>query len=312
MSRLFDAYVFVDWSAKTGPTRVKPSKDAIWVGELTHGGDGAESYWRTRATATAYVKDLLLSHVWAERRVLVGFDFPYGYPAGLATHLANGDSAPWRSVWNFLGSAIHDDESNRSNRFAVASQINALVGDGPGPFWGSPSSHPIDPCLTPRMKGLFSYPFVTSNGQLSRLRNTERAMSGVQETWKLLGAGSVGSQALLGIPRVLALRDDPALQALSRVWPFDTGFTSQPSRDRGPWVVHAEIWPGIVPSAEIEHEKSTTGAIHDQAQVRLMCRWAASQDETGRLGAWFDASVLPSAPDHSIANEEGWILGCRA
>jgi hypothetical protein len=312
MSRLFDAYIFVDWSAKTGPTRVKPSKDAIWVGELTHGDNGAETYCRTRTEATAYVKELLLGHVNAGRRVLVGFDFPYGYPAGLAAHLATDDSPPWRKVWNFLGSAIHDDESNKSNRFAVASQINTLIGDGPGPFWGCPASHPNDPCLTRRMKDLFSYPFATPDGPLSRLRKTEQAMSGVQEVWKLLGAGSVGSQALLGIPRVLALRDDPAFEDVSQIWPFETGFTPQPSRDRGPWLVHAEIWPGIVPSAEIEHEKDATGAIHDQAQVRLMCRWAAAQDDAGTLGGWFDTSVLPPHADQSIGNEEGWILGCRA
>ena len=312
MSRLFDAYIFVDWSAKTGPTRVKPSRDAIWVGELTRGGDGAETYCRTRAAATAYVKELLLSHVRAERRVLVGFDFPYGYPAGLAAHLANDDSPAWRKVWSFLGSAIQDDESNKSNRFAVASQINALIGDGPGPFWGCPPSQISDAGLTPRMKGLFTYPFATPTGLLGRLRRTEQAMSGGQETWKLLGAGSVGSQALLGIPRVLALRDDPAFKGFSSVWPFETGFTSQPSRDRGPWILHAEIWPGIVADTDIEHEKSLTGTIHDQAQVRLMCRWAESEDDAGRLGSWFDSSVLPSDADHSISEEEGWILGCRA
>ena len=70
--------------------------------------------------------------------------------------------------------------------------------------------------------------------------------------------------------------------------------------------------PGIVPGADIEHEKGKTGAIHDQAQVRLMCRWAASEDDAGRLGSWFDTSVLPPDADHSIGDEEGWILGCRA
>lgn len=309
-SPLFDSYIFVDWSGKNSPSPVKPSKDAIWVGYLTRGSEVAEEYCTTREQATGFVRDLLVGHAQAKRRVLVGFDFPYGYPAGLASHLhVNGDSA-WRAVWSFLGSAIEDDAANKSNRFDVASRMNALVGPGPGPFWGCPPTHGEDPHLTPRKKGVFDFPFPCMGPGLERLRATEKAIAGVQESWKLLGAGSVGSQALLGIPRVLELRDDSRLKHFSHVWPFETGFTSRPSKDHGPWVLHAEIWPGIVDAADVEYEKQATNAIHDQAQVRLMCRWAATADEAGMLGSFFDVSVLPSGVDEAIALEEGWILGC--
>ena len=78
-----------------------------------------------------------------------------------------------------------------------------------------------------------------------RFRRAEARAPGTQPAWKLLGQGSVGGQALLGIPMLRALRDDPALAPASRIWPFETGFTPRP-RATGPVIVHAEIWPGIV------------------------------------------------------------------
>lgn len=41
----------------------------------------------TRSEAVAHVRDRLLDHVAHRRRVLVGFDFPYGYPAGSLRHV---------------------------------------------------------------------------------------------------------------------------------------------------------------------------------------------------------------------------------
>ena len=51
---LFDAYLVIDWSAKGSPSRVKPTKDAVWVGEKAVDEDGiadesSERFFRTRA-----------------------------------------------------------------------------------------------------------------------------------------------------------------------------------------------------------------------------------------------------------------------
>lgn len=312
MATLFDAYIFVDWSAKNGPSPASPSPDAIWIGHRTNDGNVHETYVRTREGATEIVRGLLRDHVAAGRRVLVGFDFPYGYPAGFAACLATPEKPGWRAVWDFLGAHIVDTELNRSNRFSVASRANQMVGDGPGPFWGCSPSHGDDQFLTRRRVGVFDYPFAGRFGPVARLRATEAAMPGVQETWKLLGAGSVGSQALLGIPRVRDLRDDSALGPISRVWPFETGFTSNPSRESGPYVLHAEIWPGIVDPVKLA-DLVAQGLIKDQAQVRLMCEWAACADSEGTLGRWFSRDVLPDGVDvDAVAGEEGWILGCAA
>jgi len=129
-------------------------------------------------------------------------------------------------------------------------------------------------------------------------------VGGVQESWKLLGAGSVGSQALVGIPCVTRLRDHPGLARFSRVWPFETGFTSQPSPVVGPFVLHAEIWPGVSEMDRSLHQ------VRDTAQVLSLSRRIAELDSTGSLGKWFEEPVdFDHANRTACISEEGWILG---
>jgi hypothetical protein len=310
--RLFDAYVFVDWSGRDAPSPRRPCADAIWVGEQAAAGDAPrETYWTTRQAATAYVFAALVGHAAAGRRVLVGFDFPYGYPAGLAAALdLPGSGAPWQRTWSALARCIVDGPDNRSNRFAVAAAWNARLGPpGPGPFWGCPPARQA-PTLARTSPG-FAYG-LGGGRALARLRLTDRRVAGVQEAWKLLGVGSVGSQALLGIPRVHWLRQHPTLAAASRVWPMETGFTPTPTPRRGPFVLHTEVWPGIVPRDLVRAECANTGAIRDQAQVRLLCRWARQLDAAGDFGAHFAAPPDVEEPAlQAVLHEEGWILGER-
>jgi hypothetical protein len=239
---LFDAYIFVDWSAASGAQPQQPTADAVWVSEHTPGLDESshESYHRTRNAGVVHVTSALERHVKDGRRVLVGFDFPYGYPEGLAPALAlpsGGES--WWMVWAELSDRIEDTIENVNNRFAVAGELNAIPSDAvAGPFWGCPTGtmvEKLDRC-SPK------FPFeARGNVLLQRLRMVEKRLPGVQETWKLLGAGSVGSQALVGIPHLYRLRRHVGLAAVSRVWPFETGFTPTPSPAQGPFILHAEI-----------------------------------------------------------------------
>jgi hypothetical protein len=311
---LFDTYVMVDWSARAKPTPAKPSKDAIWVGVLDREGSPEETYHRTREAATASVRARLVERVLGRRRVLVGFDFPYGYPRGLAAALGlAADVPPWRSLWDLLSGEIEDHPNNASNRFRAAARMNARIGPGPGPFWGC-SAAAAGPDLTTTRP--YAYPYAADGHLLARLRSTEAALLAkklqVQETWKLAGNGCVGSQALVGIPRVSSLRLDPDLAGVSRVWPFETGLTTTPVPASGPYVLHAEIWPGIVDPDELAHEMSAPGMIRDRAQVRLICRWAAERDSAGTLGRWFGPEVVGGADHAVVVAEEGWILGCEA
>ena len=270
MSRLFDAYLAVDWSASSIPKR---GKDSVWL--CRHGSPPENP--GTRHEATQRVRELLRQLVGDGKRVLVGFDFPYGYPSGFADLVAPGDGPPWRRTWHALAGRIRDDEQNGNNRFEVAAELNV---DG-GPFWGCPDGQARDGLTTRR--GI-SFP----HRGLSELRAIDRAVPGVQSVWKLYGVGSVGSQALLGIPRVASLRDDPALAAVSAVWPFEPSDAAQ--------VVHVEIWPGLV--------EPTSQTIRDAGQVEGMVNRWARLDADGTLGLVFE---VPS----SSSMEEGWIFGVR-
>lgn len=308
---LFDAYVMVDWSANSTPKR---GADSIWIGrgrwvsgrfEIASSTNSA-----TRSQASAQVHAVLQGLKDEGARVLVGFDFPYGYPRGFAgalTHVPDcGGSKPaWKHTWNRLRECVTDDATNANNRFEVAAALNAAIPPGAGPFWGCPPSA-AGAFLEPR-RGLFPFP-VRGGVALESYRHTEKALRlrgrHVQEVWKLFTAGSVGSQALLGIPRVAALRNDPSLAPVSTVWPFETGFTASPGAGRGPFILHAEIWPGIV---TIEMSR---GLVKDAAQVAALVKHFGQLDETGELDRLFGAPKgLDAQALADCTEEEGWIFG---
>jgi hypothetical protein len=323
---LFDAYLFVDWSAENQPTGDTERTDAIWVGECVRGKQQKEQYHPTRSRCLKALR--LRLHQLSKRglRVLVGFDFPYGYPSGFAAALSlGGGAARWEKIWSHLSSLIEDDTENASNRWCVASTLNKALMKGArpvGPFWGCPGA-----VATPTLKpgkhkwGLKSKYQTRSGRWLREWRHAElyekkekrrkHARSTVQPVWKLHTPGSVGSQALLGIPRVAHLRYDHVLAPFSKVWPFETGFGPEPSPSNGPFVLHAEIWPVLFQNdANALLATDPELKIRDRAQVRAMCAWADRTDTAGQLGAFFDRPKRLSASKvKDCVEEEGWILG---
>jgi precorrin-8X/cobalt-precorrin-8 methylmutase len=225
--------------------------------------------------------------VAAQERVVVGFDFPLGYPAGFAAALG---LRGWRDTWAELGRLVVDGADNSNNRFAVAAELNARFGDGPGPFWGCPASAAARTLL----------PTKPAYGAIAEYRLTEKRLQArgkqLSSVWKLYAQPTVGSQSLLGVPRVRALVTDERLAAVSRVWPFD------PLDDRRPLVLHCEVWPGTIPV------DATLHAVRDAAQVLSLVRWAARLDAEGRLERLF-ALDLTAAERRVCEREEGWILG---
>ncbi len=139
---LFDAYVFVDWSAVSKP---KFGADSIWIGagEYTENGDlivDQPANPATRRQAEAKVCDLLVRHVQSNRRVLVGFDFPYGYPANWNNAVGR-NAGNWDALWSLLAERITDNNQNLNNRCEVANSLNAAVAGSPGPFWSRPNKN---------------------------------------------------------------------------------------------------------------------------------------------------------------------------
>ena len=273
--RPFDTVVAVDWSARGTPSPARPSPDAIWIG-VARAGDESTSYHRTRAAAMAHLGGLLAAEIAAGRRALVGFDFPLGWPGGFAGAVAGTRCA--LAVWDRLAEMVEDGDNNASNRWAVAARLNARF-PGTGPFWGCPARE--------AREGLAATAAGWGGHGLSERRLAERRVPRAQPGWKLFGAGSVGSQALLGQARLARLR----AQVPCAVWPFEAW-------DEAP-IVLAEIYPSLIHRAV----RAAQGeGIRDEVQVRLVARALMRLSREERLPALLDAPA-------EAAPEEGWILG---
>jgi len=291
----FDAYLMVDWSASSKPAH---GADSVWYCLLMwETGSPAVRTLRNPATRHQAVQEI--GHLLAEMAagglsILVGFDFPYGYPSGFAAALGVGGQPPWRAVWNELAQQIIDRPDNSNNRFEVAAALNRVISGQPYPFWGCPE---VRQSPTLSMCKVRAY----GPNDLSEYRLTDRQVKGPQPVWKLAGVGSVGSQALLGIPCVAKLRDDPRLAAVSRVWPFETGLTALTPRGQRDWqILHAEIYPSLIQARPGPCE------VKDAAQVRDLARYFAEADAQGRLSAWFAGNPSLRARERDcVEREEG-------
>ena len=274
----FDRVIVVDWSAANLPTSATKRANSIWIG--CHDAEGGiEWHHRTRRAAETQIVTLITAAQAQGQRLLVGFDFAFGFPAGLALRLTG--EARAQAVWAWLNDAIRDDAENRNNRFDVASRINAAFPEGPGPFWSHPSGQHW-PGLPFRRAGI-DYAAMG----LAETRAAEVAVPRAKSPWMLFNPGSVGSQSLLGLPMIHRLSQMPDVT----VWPFDT--TDAP-------VVLAEIYPSLL-AVEVAILANADGLTADQAQVRLLSRALYRLSGADRLMPLFDAP-----PE---AQEEGWILG---
>ena len=288
---MFDRYVAVDWSASSSP---KTGADSIWICNLGGAGDPTTTNPPTRGKAEEQLRNLLVEAIDHGERVLIGFDFPYGYPQGFAAALGLQGLA-WSAIWRYLEGNLHDaSPTNENNRFEVASAMNARLVQHA--FWGRPAARRLNSLSMRRDQ--VRYRIDDEAAGLSEWRQVEvmlhRRGSHPHSVWKLYGAGSVGSQTLTGIPVVYRLRQDSRLEAISRVWPFEVGVPELPER-RGA-VVHAEIWPSL---DAIPHQ---AGLVKDKVQVIALAEDFRQRDRSSTLARIF---IVPSP----AAIEEGWILG---
>lgn len=292
---LFDAYLMVDWS---GAARPRQGADSIWMHlAVRHHGrmlSPVHENPETRHQAQQRLRQILATLLTEERRVLVGFDFAFGYPAGFASALAL-KGKPWRAIWDLLARMVEDHVDNSNNRFAVAAELNRRLTGRAAPFWACPP-HVENAHLSRRRPDASDWPQA-----LHGERHVERTAPRLQSPWKLYTTGSVGSQTLTGIPRLRALRDDPDLKAHIRVWPFETGLQLPPPEAR---IVFTEIYPSMV---RIE---ASSGAPRDADQVAAVAAHFAGLDEAGALAERFACgSRLDAETRSAIEREEGWVLG---
>lgn len=288
---LFDVYCVVDWSANATPKR---GADSIWVsefsGETTPGHEPAAVNLPTRHAAHAHLRDLIERHTG--RRVLIGFDFPLGYPEGFAAAARLAGAQPWQATWHYLAAHLTDDERNRNNRWAVAAGLNQRIGELR--YWGAPVRRAGQHLTSRRPEG--DAPRTLRHTEVALRSHTGRPPFTV---WQLLGAGSVGSQTLTGIPVVHRLCASPRVM----VWPFRSGFTADPCAGRVDAVVVAEVWPSIVEADDVLPK--------DRGQVLALARHFATLDRAGGLGELF-APDLPAWVAAAAVAEEGWVLGAAS
>ena len=296
MSRLFSAYVIVDWSAAAKPTT---GADSVWIGVLKRDVRFRLTFESfnpaTRQEAETKLASILDDFKKRSERALVGFDFPLGFPRGFAKALSLPGEHPWRAVWDQMNKMVKDKADNTNNRFGVGSEINRRLTGGPFPFWGCP---PKDALTTLQPKRTREH----GEGDLPELRHADVAAKGASSIWKLYYNGSVGGQAIVGIPAARRLKD--ARGDAARVWPFETGFKALTEADlEGVLVVIAEVYPSLLKAVP------ATGEVKDLAQVRAQAEHFAKLDEAGKLAALFAGPKASDEVVEAAQSEEGWILG---
>ncbi|CAI8379690.1 MAG: Uncharacterised protein [Hyphomonas sp. TMED17] len=310
MPQLFDTYIVVDWSAAA---KKKTGANSIWIGTLS--GDGGDQVQfsaanpATRLAAREQLLDIIQSQIARGQRVLIGFDFCFGYPAGTAAAfgLRRSNRPGWEVMHQFIAQGIEDRPDNANNRFKLAAELNAASGGGPHPFWGVPK-HLESETLSAR-KGAFPIGKKPLEFRITEHWIKQRYQVRPKTVWQLLGAGAVGSQALMGIPTLNYLRS--AIPD-SQIWPFETGFTALDSRQlEATPCVFAEIYPSTL------RFNLADGDVLDRAQVHQLAYALRKCDHQGQLGKRFgppaDTRNLPSNDTYSaisstITDEEGWIL----
>jgi len=268
----FETVVIVDWSG--GNDRgAKPTKDAIWACVARDGSVAEPVYFRNRQVFEPWFHELIAEEISAGRRVFAGFDFPFGYPQGFAKAVT-GQNNPF-ALWRWLEGRIVDAPTT-NNRFEVASELNALC-EGVGPFWGNATK--TDWTDLPR-KGL-----ARAGHGWPEKRQAEQLAKGAFTVWQLAGAGSVGSQTLMGLPVLERVRR--AFGPRVSVWPLEPTETE---------AVLVEVWPSLL----ADHIAATLpeGEIKDRYQVRVLAQAISQLPEAAMLQMMAVTRT-----------EEGWIFG---
>jgi hypothetical protein len=193
---------------------------------------------------------------------------------------------------DFVAKEVKDKPDNTNNRFQIGAKMNRLMTGEAFPFWGAPARDAQTMLSVKRVRE-------HGPGDLPEFRMTEAALKGASSIWKLYYQGSVGGQALVGLPVIKRLSDARAV----KLWPFETGWKAlSPADLEGCDAVIGEIYPSLYLA------KAQQGEIKDEAQVRATAERFLALDEKGQLAPLFGPSKEDARRD-VIEREEGWILG---
>ncbi|SMY06901.1 hypothetical protein [Flavimaricola marinus] len=275
----FDRVAILDWSAAGSPTK---GKDSIWIGVTGPDGTTAQNL-PTRGLAEEALAALIDDCLTRGQRLLLGADFNFGAPTGLAARLTGRSEA--LSWWHWLAERITDTERNQTNYRQIAAEMNLRFA-GEGPFWGNGAKQQVDGL--PRTKPALP-DGLAEHRQTDLIGRTGGLFP--KTIWQLAGAGAVGAQSLTGIPVFWRLRQ--RFRPHCGVWPFDDAQTA---------ITFAEIYASHVTPQVSQLE--SRGMVRDEAQVRLLSSSFYKLDQKGRLPALF-----AKPDDCAWLNDEGWTLG---
>ncbi|MEM1361880.1 MAG: gephyrin-like molybdotransferase Glp [Pseudomonadota bacterium] len=282
----FDRFIMVDWSAASAPTPAKPSADAIWLGLSEPSAATSAEYYRTRSAAETRLIALCDQALATKTRLLLGFDFAFGYPEGFAKAVAGSDDP--LALWDWFAAQVEDGSDNRNNRFALAERINSVFA-GVGPFWARPRG--LD------LPGLPEKGSARHGHGLAERRHAEKQVPQAHSVWKLYTTGAVGSQVIMGLPMLARLRQ--RFGDAVAVWPFQPWDTAP--------IILTEIFPSLL-ADEVRKKAAAEGeTIKDRAQVLLLAETLCRASQEGSLG-----DLLEAVPSGAPRQEEGWILGAGA
>ncbi|MFV1497555.1 molybdopterin guanine dinucleotide synthesis [Phaeobacter sp. JH20_02] len=233
----WQSFAMVDWSGGNdrGPS---PCKDSIWASVSRDGSADEPVYLRNRQLAELWLTKLVEAELAAGRRLMLGFDFPFGYPAGFCDAITGSDDP--LGLWDWFETHI-EDAPKSNNRFDLAGAINRRFG-GQGPFWANGLARDIDGL--PRRKDRYRNPFPDR-------RAVEHRAKGSFTCWQMAGAGAVGSQVMMGLPVLSRLRKRFAGQVA--VWPFESLDTP---------VALVEIWPTLLAGPAPDHWIKDAWQVH--------------------------------------------------
>lgn len=304
MSRLFGAYIIVDWSAAEGR---RQGPDSVWIAvvrrDVRFRLTPAELHNpATRAEAAALLRTLLADAERRNEKALVGVDFGLGFPEGTAAALKL-EGAPWQAIWALLANRVVDKADNTNNRYQVAATMNRLMTGAARPFWGCPARQAQTTLTTTKPPpGATDVPPEFRRTELAT-HKLGRGKAGAKSVWQMHGAGTVGGQTILGIATIARLVAE--MGAAAAVWPFSFGWRAPTAADLDPLrAVFCEVYPSLLDIAPEAAE------VKDRAQVRTAAEHFARLDEQGRLTALFAPKAGTSADDiAAVEREEGWILG---
>ena len=240
----------VDWSANSKP---KTGADSIWIGDAC----GNRVNPPTRLEAIRFLQDVV-EREGDEEKWLIAFDFSFGVP-WWDGRTDGGGLKFWEKVCKYFPEFDQEffDLNNKAakGRWEVANSLNRNDFKQKN-FWGCPED---------REKELDD--LSSTKGDQKKIPDETRFTDtyGAKSPWQLLGAGSVGSQMLMGICHLQRWLLEREWRKDISVWPFE---------DSHKRIVFAETFPShkIFKGLIDQINNHRCGLVKDAVQVTAVAR----------------------------------------